>query len=99
MTNWLGIKGIEHIWNGAWSDPEIMYKGYIFNEWDVQEDLGEMYDEYVKSGYIKPYKDGWKEWASKNPKTVKAELDDLIYAGCATRVKKPKKKQASPFGL
>lgn len=101
MAYFLGIKGIQFIWNGAWSDPQIVYKGYIFNAWDIQEGVEGMYDDYVKDGYIKPVKGGWQEWGSKNPKTVKALLDDYIYGGAGEKIKKsaPKKKDMHPFGL
>ena len=101
MAYFLGIRGIQFIWNGAWSDPQIVYKGYIFNAWDIQEGVEDMYDDYVKDGYIKPVKGGWQEWGSKNPKSVKALLDDYIYGGAGEKIKKsaPKKKDMHPFGL
>ena len=76
----LGIRGAVWIWNGAWSDPQIRYKGHILNAWDVQEGVESMYDDYVSDGYIKPCKGGWKEWGAKNPKSVKALMDEYIWA-------------------
>lgn len=85
----LGIRGAEWIWNGAWSDPQIRYRGHILNAWDVQEGVESMYDDYVSDGYIKPCKGGWKEWGAKNPRSVKALMDDYIWA---MEEAKPKKK-------
>lgn len=76
----LGIRGAVWIWNGAWSDPQIRYKGHILNAWDVQEGVESMYDDYVSDGYIKPCKGGWKEWGIKNPRSVKALMDEYIWA-------------------
>lgn len=101
MQYFLGIKGIEFIWRGEWSDPLIRYKRHTFNAWDVQEGVESMYDDYVQEGYIKPVKGGWREWGAKNPKSVKALLDDYIWAAKESQPKKKKKspKKPAPFGL
>lgn len=89
----LGIKGVEFIWRGAWSDPLIVYKRHTFNAWDVQEGVELMYDSYVEQKYIKPVKGGWQEWGAKNPTDVKAMLDDYIWAEKeAKKTSTPKKK-------
>lgn len=36
---WCGIPGVHHIWNGEWNDPQVSYKGYICNEWDLQDSM------------------------------------------------------------
>lgn len=92
MQYFLGIRGVEFIWNGAYSDPQIKYKRTIFNAWDIQEGLEDMYDEYVKEGYIKPVKGGWQEYYSKHPAEVKAYLDDILFAWSLS---KPKRKTAT----
>lgn len=59
-----GIEGIYFIFNGEWSDPEIGYKGYAFNEtyldfmWDyyneeceekgIEADIDEGYTQYLQ---------------------------------------------------
>ena len=41
---WCGVPGVKHIWHGSWSDPQVEYKGLLYNEWDLQEMLPEELD-------------------------------------------------------
>lgn len=91
MEYFLGIRGIQFIWNGTNSDPEIGYKGYIFNAWDVQEGVEEMYESEVECG-MRRMRGGWQEWGARNPKAVKALLDDYIWT---MELDKPKRKKTT----
>lgn len=103
MPYFLGIKGIEFVWHGEWADPEVIYKNRSFDVWSVQEELEDAYDAYVRDRLIRPYKGGWEEWAKKNPRSVKALLDDWVYQGVGKPIKRTVKKKTpkkpSPFGL
>lgn len=37
MKCYRNIKGIGFIWNGAYSDPELYYRGKYFNYWDIED--------------------------------------------------------------
>ena len=43
--NWYGIEGIGFIWHGAWSDPEIEYKGKRINSTIVEDTMWERFRE------------------------------------------------------
>jgi len=43
--NWYGIEDIGFIWHGAWSDPEIEYKGKRINATIVEDTMWERYKE------------------------------------------------------
>lgn len=43
--DWYGIEGIGFIWRGAWSDPEIEYKGKRINSTIVEDTMWERYKE------------------------------------------------------
>lgn len=34
-----GVEGVEMIWHGEWSDPELRYDGYVANYWKVEDAL------------------------------------------------------------
>ena len=36
-----GVEGSRFIYHGEWSDPEVYYKGYLFNAWDIEDDISE----------------------------------------------------------
>lgn len=46
----LGIKGIQFVWHGEWSDPEVIIKRKRFNYWDIEEIMWEIveYDYNIK---------------------------------------------------
>ena len=39
---WLGLPNTIYRYHGGWSDPEVEYNGKLYNEWDVQEYIGEV---------------------------------------------------------
>ena len=71
-SNWCGIDGIKHIWNGSWSDPQIEYNGNIYNEWDVQEYVGDAFNESEEG---KGLEDGSKDWHTEFTKWCKENAD------------------------
>ena len=78
-----GSKDIEYVWNGHWSDPELVYDGKTFNYWDIEDALWSMFLEENPQ---------WTDSDSDNPecedefdKYVQSEgalyLDDVIAGG------------------
>ena len=51
--NMLGIKGIQFVWRGNYSDPLVIIKRKKYNYWDIEdiiwETVEEMYDVKFKS--------------------------------------------------
>lgn len=41
----LGIKGIQFVWHGEWSDPEVIIKRKRFNYWDIEEIMWEIVED------------------------------------------------------
>lgn len=72
------VPGVKHIWNGAYSDPEIEYNGYLFNYWDVLDALETGYNEICEDNNEKPTDDGLDTFIKDN---IKRELDDYINIG------------------
>ena len=68
------IPGVEFIWNGSQSDPEIKYNGHIFNYWDIEDAL---YDHY-KDNEPNPTDDGFNAYVKEE---IKPLLDDYIGIG------------------
>ena len=79
---WRGHPDIEMIWHGEWADPDLEYKGYIFNYWDVEDAMWEDFLEVT----------GHKDSEANDPKVEKEfnqyvienaayYLDDIIAGG------------------
>ena len=45
MSNYRGTEGVEFISRGTQSDPLIRYDGKLFNYWDIEDALWDMYCE------------------------------------------------------
>lgn len=68
---WYGIWPIKFIWRGPWDDPQLKYKGYLFNYYDVERYFLEVWKEEGEEGYFGP-------WMEKNGKRVKEHFDYMI---------------------
>ena len=71
MKNWYGIEGITFLYHGEWADPEIEYKGHIFNSQDIEDAF---YGGWKDSGLDIPFED----YMMQEGESVKGYLDDCI---------------------
>lgn len=84
--NFYGISKVKFEYHGEWSDPEVIYKRYSFNYWDVENAL---WCDFLEEKGIPDYKGSGREfdnefekWVFDNQERVHAMLDDWIYGGC-----------------
>lgn len=50
-NSWFGVEGAKFISRGSWSDPQVSYKGYLYNYWDISDFVYEcMVEDYRESG-------------------------------------------------
>lgn len=86
MANYRGAKDVEFIWNGTQSDPQLRYKDMLFNYYDIEEALWDMFEEE------NPQLDLSGEWADTQivveqmfdeyvQDNVVNYLEDCIYGG------------------
>lgn len=81
MAYYRGIKDIEFVWHGEWSDPALIYKGHSFNYWDVEDALWGDYVEQECEGNADKGDDyAFALWLKKNTDYVYGYLDDWIAA-------------------
>ena len=82
MGNFYNVPGVEFIYHGEVSDPEVRYKDRIFNYWDLENALYEMYIEEGNPRIDKPSCDDkqFREWIANDPDTVYNYLDDWIFS-------------------
>lgn len=75
---WCGIKPLIHRFHGAWSDPEIEYKGKLVNEWDVQDYCSDcMLEEGIPD---EKFYDELPKWVEENKSSVIGWIESLIDA-------------------
>lgn len=82
---WRGSPDIEMGWNGEWADPDLIYKDYTFNYWDIEDALWDMFKEDM----------GYSDSEANNPDVEEqfgkyirqigpSYLDDVIAGGYFT---------------
>lgn len=88
-----GNKRIKFAYNGDYADPDLIYNGYTFNYWDIEDALWEDFLERVEDGDIGVSFD--REFAENHPNDDAVEdafnlyvqengvdyLNDVIYGG------------------
>lgn len=68
--NWYGIKDIGFISHGAWSDPEIEYKGRVLNSIIVENTMWERYNEECEADGVTPDEDDFALYMESHPEDV-----------------------------
>ena len=71
LSLWYGIPGIEYIWYGYWSEPEVRYEHRLFSAWHVEDMCREKYEE---AGVELSFED----WMKANPSVAYNSLQILI---------------------
>lgn len=70
-----GLRDVELVWHGEWSDPELIYKGYGFNYYDIDMCL---YDDYIEDRNANNNVVSFKEWIKDNAYLAYDYLDNLL---------------------
>lgn len=74
-----GAKNVEMIWHGTQSDPELKYKNYLFNYWDIEDALWDAYKEEESN----PTEEGFDKYVQTH---VDGYLEDCIAGGCGKKI-------------
>lgn len=77
-----GIYGIEFIWHGEWSDPELIWHKKSFNYYDIELPLWECYREECDENGTKPNDDDFGIWIKKNAYMAREYLQNLNENKC-----------------
>lgn len=77
-----GIYGIEFIWHGQWSDPELIWHKKSFNYYDVETPLYEYYRQECDENGTKPNDDDFSTWIKKNAYLARECLQNLLECKC-----------------
>lgn len=73
-----GIYGIEFIWHGAWSDPELIWHGKSFNYFDVENPLWAEYRYICEEEQREPDENEFETWVKKNAHLARECLQNLM---------------------
>lgn len=75
LPRWNGIPEIGYRWYNEWADPDLVYKGYEFNYYDIADALWDIYLEY---GGDEDDDDAFAEFVRENAVPY---LDAVIFGG------------------
>ena len=84
-----GVKGVRIIHRGSWSDPLLVYRGYVFNYWDIEEalwdhflqDRGEKEADYKDRAATNEQDKRFNNWL-QDGRRAQNDLDDCIFGKC-----------------
>lgn len=83
VQSWFyGIYGIEIIWHGAWSDPELIWHNKSFNYFDVENTLYSYYKEDCNENGETVNDDIFPAWVKKNAYLAREILQNLLECKC-----------------
>lgn len=63
LPTWRGVEGSIFRWHGEWADPEVEYRGKLFSETALEENLWVDYEDYCDSEGIEPTEEGFDTFA------------------------------------
>lgn len=92
---WCGIRGVYQIWHGQWADPEVKYKNYVCNEWDLQESMYITMKDRIEDGedWGDPDNDDdFINFCRKNADLVKQDIIELSSGGVYESIKHNRKR-------
>lgn len=72
-----GVKNVYMISHGEWADPEIKYKNYLFNYYDLEDTLNEQYEEDKQAGNIDK-SISFEDYIKDNQDSIYEMLDNAI---------------------
>lgn len=76
---WRGVEGVELIWHGEWSDPELRYGNVVANVVDVEECLSSSFEEAM--GIEDTWDGNHEEEFSQYCRDNREEVIEWIYSG------------------
>lgn len=77
-----GIYGIEFIWHGEWSDPELIWHGKSFNYYDLETPLYYDYVDECNENGETPNDENFSLWVKKHAYLAREYLQNLLYYKC-----------------
>ena len=76
-----GVPGIRFIWHGEWADPELEWNGMLFNYFDLETPLWEVYREECQEAGVPTDDDKFGEWVREHADIAKEYLRNLAESG------------------
>jgi len=73
-----GVPGSIYIWHGAWSDPEVIWKGVSLNANDIEDRLWYSYEDRCEENGEEPTEQGYDAWVENED--IASTLDELVWA-------------------
>ena len=61
-STYRGISGTTWLWHGEWADPEVAYRGRIFNVNDIEDHLWSVYEDECFDNGTDATEDGFDKW-------------------------------------
>jgi hypothetical protein len=71
LTRWKYFEEAEFIWNGQWNDPQLRYKGRVYNIHLIEDVLWDRFNEYAEEEGIEPNEENYTEYCHINVEEIR----------------------------
>lgn len=79
-----GVSDVYYIGHGVGAEPELEYKGHIFDYWEVEDALADLLSEDLELDWDSEISaDDWFSWIKNNHETIRGLLDEWLITGRA----------------
>lgn len=82
---WMGIRGFRFVYRGDWSDPEVVWHGYVMNAHALQDEMWALYEDRCKEAGVQPDDDKFVQFCKDNVEGLREYAQMFIDSGEARR--------------
>lgn len=77
MAQWKYFKEAEFIWNGHYDDPQLKYKGEIYNIHQIEDAMWDSFNEYAEEEDIEPNEENFTIYCDNNQDMIRELFENL----------------------
>lgn len=78
MAQWKYFSGVEFVWNGAYNDATLIYKGHEINSHIVEDSIWDNFNEYCEEVGIEANEENFTDYCNNNQDEIEMYLELAI---------------------
>jgi len=71
MAKWKYFNEAEFIYNGDWNDPQLKYKGKIYNSHIIEDTMWDRFNEYAEEEGVEPNEENFTIYCLNNQDDIR----------------------------
>lgn len=78
MQKWKYFNEAEFIYKGDWNDPQLKYKGKIFNYYRIEDAIYHHFKEFAEEHNIEVNDKNFEEFCKENQEYIRETFDEIL---------------------